>query len=74
VENLEKSWNFKMVISRPGKVLEKTFYICYIHVFIYAEFDIMKCFRTKDAQNRSGRTLSYWRRNFFFLELQVNAP
>jgi len=24
VENLEKSWSFKMVISRPGKVLEKT--------------------------------------------------
>jgi len=23
MENLEKSWNFKMVISRPGKVLEK---------------------------------------------------
>jgi len=22
-ENLEKSWNFKMFISRPGKVLEK---------------------------------------------------
>jgi len=24
MENLEKSWNFQMVISRPGKVLEKT--------------------------------------------------
>jgi len=24
MENLEKSWHFKMVISRPGKVLEKT--------------------------------------------------
>jgi len=23
MENLEKSWNFKMVISRPGKVMEK---------------------------------------------------
>jgi len=23
MENLEKSWNFKMVISRPGKVTEK---------------------------------------------------
>jgi len=22
--NLEKSWNFKMVISRPGKVMERT--------------------------------------------------
>jgi len=24
MKNLEKSWNFKMVISRPGKVMEKT--------------------------------------------------
>ncbi|TNN78279.1 hypothetical protein EYF80_011519 [Liparis tanakae] len=24
MENLEKSWNFKIVISRPGKVMEKT--------------------------------------------------
>jgi len=24
MENLEKSWDFKMVISRPGKVMEKT--------------------------------------------------
>jgi len=24
MENLGKSWNFKMVISRPGKVMEKT--------------------------------------------------
>jgi len=24
MENLEKSWNFKMVISRPGKVIEKS--------------------------------------------------
>jgi len=24
MENLKKSWNFKMVISRPGKVMEKT--------------------------------------------------
>jgi len=23
MENLEKSWDFKMVISRPGKVLVK---------------------------------------------------
>jgi len=23
MENLEKSWNIKMFISRPGKVLEK---------------------------------------------------
>jgi len=26
MENLEKSWNFKMVISRPGKVMEKTYH------------------------------------------------
>jgi len=24
MENLEKSWNLKMVIFRPGKVMEKT--------------------------------------------------
>jgi len=24
MENLEKSWTFKMVVSRPGKVMEKT--------------------------------------------------
>jgi len=24
MENLEKSWNFKMVIYRPGEVTEKT--------------------------------------------------
>jgi len=24
MENLEKSWNFNMVISRPGNVMEKT--------------------------------------------------
>jgi len=24
MENLEKSWHFKMVTSRPGKVMEKT--------------------------------------------------
>jgi len=24
MENLEKSWHFKMVISRPGEVMEKT--------------------------------------------------
>jgi len=42
MENLEKSWNFK--ISRPGKVLdknetskplEKVMGICYIHMLIY---------------------------------------
>jgi len=55
-----------MVISRPGKVLEKTFNhksfgkvmeICYNHMFIYAEFEII-CFLKKDAQNISRRTLS----------------
>jgi len=49
MENLEKSWNFKMVISRPGEVMEKTYIIkvmemCYNHVFIYAEFEIMNIF------------------------------
>jgi len=24
MENLEKSWNFKMVVSRPGEVMKKT--------------------------------------------------
>jgi len=52
MENLEKSWNFKLVISRPGKVMEKNLNhksfekvmeICY-HVFIYAEFDIINMF------------------------------
>jgi len=44
MENLEKSWNFKMVISWPGKVLEiyvfkslrKVMEMCYIHMFNYA--------------------------------------
>jgi len=40
MENLEKSWNFKMVISRPGKVME----ICYDRVFIYVEFKIINVF------------------------------
>jgi len=44
MENLEKSWNFKMVISRPGKVMEKTQITCYIHMFIYAEFEIIHMF------------------------------
>jgi len=53
MENLEKSWNFKMVISRSGKVMKKmcysksfgkVMYICYIHMFIYAEFEIMNMF------------------------------
>jgi len=49
MENLEKSWNFKMVISRPGKVMEKTeikkvWEMCYNHMFIYAKFEIMNMF------------------------------
>jgi len=53
MENLEKSWNFKMVISRPGKVMEqiliikvfgKVMEICYNHMFIYAEFEIINMF------------------------------
>jgi len=53
MENLEKSWNFKMVISRPEKVLErnlnhksfeKVMEICYSHMFIYAEFEIINIF------------------------------
>jgi len=53
MENLEKSWNFKMVISWPGKVMEKTQILkvlekswkcCYIHMFIYAEFEIIDMF------------------------------
>jgi len=48
--------------------------ICYIHIFIYAKFEIMNMLK-KDAQNISRHTLSYWRRNFlFFSTLQVNAP
>jgi len=52
MENLEKSWNFKMVISRPGKVMKKNLNhksfaevleICY-HMFIYAEFEIINMF------------------------------
>jgi len=50
MENLEKSWHFKMVISRPGKVMEKNLNhksfgkvmeICDNHMFIYAEFVII---------------------------------
>jgi len=37
---MEKSWNFKMVISRPGKVME----VCYNHIFIYVEFEIIHMF------------------------------
>jgi len=49
MENLEKSWNFKMVISSPGKNLNhksfgKVMEICYNRMFIYAEFEIMNMF------------------------------
>jgi len=50
-ENQEKSCNFKMFMPRPGKVLEKkncnpksfgkVMQICYIHMFIYVEFEII---------------------------------
>jgi len=52
MENLEKSRNFKMVISRPGKVKEKNLNhksfgkvmeICYNHI-IFAEFEIINMF------------------------------
>jgi len=53
MENLEKSWNFKMVVSRPGKVMEKNLNhksfgkvmeMCCYHMFIYAEFEIINMF------------------------------
>jgi len=40
MENLEKSWNFEMLFSRPGKVME----FCYINIFMSfscAEFEII---------------------------------
>jgi len=52
MEYLEKSWDFKMVISRPGKVMEKNLNhkslgkvmeMCYNHI-IYAEFEIINLF------------------------------
>jgi len=72
MENLEKSWNFKMVVSRPGKVMEKNvnhksfgkvMEMCYIHMFIYAEFEIINMFFKRKTQNISRRTLST--RNIF---------
>jgi len=49
MENLEKSWNFKMVISRSGKNVNhksfgKVMEICYHHMFIYTEFKIINVF------------------------------
>jgi len=50
MENLEKSRNFKMVISRPGKVMEKNLNhksfekvmeLCYNHMLIFAEFELI---------------------------------
>jgi len=65
MKNLEKSWNFKMVISRPGKNLNhkrfgKVMEMCYNHMFIYGEFEIINVFLKKDAQNISRRTLSQY--------------
>jgi len=40
--------------------------MCYNHVFIYAEFEIIYVFLKKDAQNISRRTLSI-RNVFMFL-------
>jgi len=52
MENLEKSWHFKMVISRSGKKLNhkslgKVMNMCYNHMFIYAEFEIIIMFFQK---------------------------
>jgi len=49
MENLEKSWNFKMVISSHGKNLNhksfgKVLSMCNNHMFIYAEFEIIYMF------------------------------
>jgi len=49
MENLEKSWNFKMVISRPSEVMEKILnhksfgkvMEMLVHMFIYAKFEII---------------------------------
>jgi len=64
MENLGKSWNFKMVISRPGKVMEKTFKfwkshgnLLKSHVHSHRVLNI-ECFLKEDAQNISRRTLS----------------
>jgi len=38
--------------------------MCYNHMFIYAEFEIINIFLKKDAQNISRRTLSI--RNIFY--------
>jgi len=49
MENLEKSWNFKMIIFRPGKNLNhkgfgKVMDICYNHMLIHTEFEIINVF------------------------------
>jgi len=47
---LEKSWKKTQLI----KVLEKSWKCCYIHMFIYAEFErIDMFFLKKDAQKRT---------------------
>jgi len=80
MENLEKSWNFKMVISRPGKVLErieitkvteKSWTFFYIHLFIDAEFEIINMLL---KERRSKYKPAYSRRNILVFPLQVNAP
>jgi len=84
MENLEKSWNFKMVISRPGKVIVKNLNhksfgkvleICYNHMFICVEFQIINMFlKERRSKYKPAYVLSYWRRNYYFFSLQVNAP
>jgi len=68
MENLEKSWNFKMVISKPRKVMEKNLNhksfgkvmkISYNHVFIYAEFEIINMFFQERRRTLSIRQVFY---------------
>jgi len=68
MENLEKSWNFEMVISRPGKVMEKNLNhksfgkvmeICCNHMFIYAEFEIINMFfKEKRSKHKPAYALN----------------
>jgi len=74
VENLEKSWNVKMVIFRPGKVLEEKKKIPKVlersckYVFMCSFTPSLK----NDAVIKSRHTLSFKR--YTFSALQVNAP
>jgi len=72
MEILLKSWNFKMLISRPGKVVEnnyitkvlsKSWKCCYIHMFIYTEFEIINMFL---KERRSNYKPAYSWHNFVF--------